>query len=520
MRKGWAVCGFVIGGACLLAMAGEVRSETSPWMTRLPVTREHVAQEHVTHQAEPSQGESGREKSRSEKEQEPEGPSLEERFKELENQLEEQKEEIDGLKSDLKHVVHPGQSEASMNVVGRVHMDYWTFPHTDRGINLIETGDPDISPQDELGFRRLRFGVRGDLPSNMEYRIEMEFAGGNDVEFRDAWLGWNDLPIFQKLIVGNQKRPYGLDQWNSSRYNVFMERPFTNDGFNQDVRRLGVQSWAFSENLEYNWQYGVFNQRNIQDEGIYISDHLQPEYAGRFAHTWWYDETSDGRGYGHWAIAGTLAHPDGSAGGDPDPVGSDRAANEARFRSRPSARTISRWLDTERIDGADWYELIGVEGVLNIGPLQLVGEYQQIMLQRDPGFGDDLFFHGGYVYVAYFLTGEHMPWDRETGQLDMITPFENFFLVERCRGGVGHGWGAWQVAVRMDYGDFSDDNILGGEAQAVTLGVNWYWTPYARMQFNYLVGRIENHRLDADDPDSPIVAGDYEILGTRAMVDF
>ncbi len=450
-----------------------------------------------------------------------EEPSLEERFDALEKELEGHQEEIDDLSSDQRKAVHPGHSKATMKVVGRIHMDYWTFPDTDPDINILETGNPDINPQDELGFRRLRFGVRGDLPSNMEYRIEMEWAGGNDVEFRDAFFGWNDLPFFQTLLIGNQKRPYNLDQWNSSRYNVFMERPFIGDAFNADVRRFGVQSWAHSEDLRFNWQYGVFNQRNLQDEGLYLSDHLQPEYAGRFATTWWYDETSDGRGYGHFAVSGTLAHPDGSAGGDPDPLGTDRAANEARFRSRVEARTAQRWLDTQRIDGADWFELAGVEGVLNVGALQFVAEYQNIWLQRDPGFGPDLFFHGAYGYVSYFLTGEHMPWDRETGQLDMIVPFENFFLIDRCCGGVGGGWGAWQVALRYDYIDLNSQEIFGGQDQAVTLGVNWYWTPYARMQFNYIAGELQDRRFpDSDDPDSAMLAGDYQVFGTRAMVDF
>ncbi len=450
-----------------------------------------------------------------------EQPSLEERFDELEKALEDQKEDIDDLKSDLEKAVFPGHSKATMKVSGRIHLDYWSFPDTDSGINLLETGNPDVSPQDELGFRRLRFGVGGELPSNMEYRIDMEWAGGNDVEFRDAYLGWNDLPLLQTLLIGNQKRPYNLDQWNSSRHTIFMERPFIGDAFNPDARRFGIQSWGHSEDLRFNWQFGVFNQRNIQDEGIYLSDHLQPEYAGRWATTWWYDDTSNGRGYGHFAVSGALAHPDGSAGGDPDPVGSNRAQNEARFQSRPEARTVERWLDTQRIPGADWYKLAGVEGVLNIGPWQFVAEFQNVWLQRDTGFGPDLYFHGAYGYVAYFLTGEHMPWDRETGQLDRVVPFENFFLIDRCSGGVGSGWGAWQVALRYDYIDLTDQEIFGGEAQAVTFAVNWYWTPYARMQFNYIVGELQKRRFpDSDDPNAAIVGGDYQALGVRALVDF
>lgn len=46
--------------------------------------------------------------------------------------------------------------------------------------------------------------------------------------------------------------------------------------------------------------------------------------------------------------------------------------------------------------------------------------------------GPDLSFGGVYCYASYFLTGESMTWDRKSGQLGRVTPFENFFLVRTC----------------------------------------------------------------------------------------
>ncbi len=125
---------------------------------------------------------------------------------------------------ELRLKTNSGHSKSKMKIVGRVHVDYWGFPESSPGIDALEGGP--AGPQDRFGFRRMRFGVRGNLPSNMDYRIEMEFAGGNRSEFRDAWLGFKDIPRFGKILIGNQKRPYGLDHLNSSRYNVFLERPF------------------------------------------------------------------------------------------------------------------------------------------------------------------------------------------------------------------------------------------------------------------------------------------------------
>jgi len=144
-------------------------------------------------------------------------------------------------------------------------------------------------------------------------------------------------------------------------------------------------------------------------------------------------------------------------------------------------------------------------------------------LQRDAGFGPDLHLNGAYVYAAYFLTGEHMPWKRSSGTLDRIKPFENFFLVDTCSDGVKGGWGAWQIAYRWSYADFNDDNIFGGQATSHTLGLNWYWNAYSRMQFNAIYGETQDATIVGGTNTGNIAdlnSGNYTILGARFMVDF
>lgn len=436
---------------------------------------------------------------------------------EFEKRWEEQQEINDELRSQISKSVQPGTKLGTMKIVGRVHLDHWAFPDESPGVNAFERLDSTQGPQDRVLFRRMRFGVRGDVWENMEYRIEMEFGGGDDSQFRDAWLGFQHLPFLQTVRIGNQKRPYGLDHLNSSRYNVFIERPFIVEAFNQDSRRVGIQSWGVSEDEVYNWRFGIFNQRLIQDEGSFISDHYQGEVTGRIASTWWYDECSDGRGYGHWAVSGSVAHPDGSTGVPGLDIGPD--INEARFRTRPEARSSLRWLNTGFINGADWYQLLGLEGVFNAGPVQIVGEHMNIWLQRDAGTGPDVYFHGGYVYLSYFLTGEHIPWNRKTGTLGRVKPFENFFLVDKCCGGTGGGWGAWQVALRLSYGDLTDGDIPGGVGESVTFGMNWHWNDNARVQFNYIYGEISERSL-TDINGQTFTGGSYQVAGTRFMIDF
>ena len=432
---------------------------------------------------------------------------LADRFKELDKRFEALEESIDEVAETAGNnsIVVSGSSKSTMKVSGRVHLDAWGFD-SDGGKEqaALQGFNDGLEPQNRLGFRRLRFGVKGKVNDNMIYKIELELASGNDSEFRDAYLGWTNLPVLQQVLLGNQKRPYGLDHLNSSRFNVFIERPYVIEGFNQDARRLGVQSYGVSEDLAWNWRYGVFNQRNLQGLGNYVDDHLQLEIAGRLANTIWYDEISGGRGYAHWGVSGTHA----------DSTDDTVNGNEARFRTRPEARSSNRWLNTGRIAGADHYEMLGFEGVVNVGAVQVVGEYQSTWVSRDAGF-EDTRFDGGYVYASYFLTGEHMPWNRKSGTVGRIVPFQNFWIVDRCDGCRDAGWGAWQVAARYSVADFSDQEILGGEGESMTLGLNWYWNPNARMQFNYIHGKISNRDVGL----GPQTA-DYDIYGARFMIDF
>jgi phosphate-selective porin OprO/OprP len=391
-------------------------------------------------------------------------------------------------------------SKPSVKVSGRVHLDYWGFPEESPLANFLDGTDPAAGPDDFLGFRRLRFGVKGNVYETMIYKIEMEFASPENLAFKDAYLGWDDLPYLQTVLLGQQKRPYGLDHLNSSRYNVFLERPYVIEAFNQDARRIGACSYGTTEDERWNWRYGWFEMDDLAKDGGQYTDNYQSELAGRLANTIWYDEASEGRGYAHWAVSGTAAFP----GDGPD----------ARFTTRPEARTEGKWFDTGQIAGCQTYQLLGLEGVLNLGSLAIVGEYQTVRAQRSNA--SDLTFGGGYIYAAWFLTGESQPWELYSGTLGRVKPLENAFWVRRCDGGCGRGLGAWQVAARYSHGDFSDQDIFGGVGDSFTFGLNWWWNPYARMQFNYIYGSIDE-RVEAG---APATAGDYNIFGTRFMCDF
>ena len=438
-------------------------------------------------------------------------------------------DDLEGLWEDHKAAIkaekESKKKKSFWKMSGRVHLDNWNFLDTDAGTNFLETGDVNDDPEDRWDFRRIRLEFAGTVPNNMLFRIQIDFNNPAIAEMKDVYLGFTNLPHNQTLLIGNQKRPIGLDHLNSSRHNVFIERPLAVETFNEDARRLGACMYGYTDDEVINWRYGAFLLENINTDGRIRGDYDQGGFYGRLAASPWYDEISGGRGYLHMAVVGSVNQTDGNGQTD-----ADQNTNEARFRTRPLARSDQRWWNTNRILGANNYEQLGYEFMLNIGALQITSEYFGNWVQRDAvgGFsGDDLFFHGGYIFANYFWTGEHVPLNRRVGTIDRVKPFENFFVVDRCCGGTGKGWGALSTGIRYDYLDLADSDINGGRGHAITAGVNWYWTAYSKLQTNMIWGSIDDAGQGQSNggpsgTTQPIagVDGDFTILGMRYMIDF
>ena len=53
------------------------------------------------------------------------------------------------------------------------------------------------------------------------------------------------------------------------------------------------------------------------------------------------------------------------------------------------------------------------------------------------------------------------------------------------------GPGAWEVALRFSSLDLSEVATDDGELESVTLGLNWYINPVARMTLNYISAKTD-----------------------------
>ena len=75
------------------------------------------------------------------------------------------------------------------------------------------------------------------------------------------------------------------------------------------------------------------------------------------------------------------------------------------------------------------------------------------------------------------------------------------------------GRGAWEIGCRFQILDLVDAPINGGRLQNATLGVNWYWNPNMKMQFNYDYLWRDPYGLDP-------ARGSVHGFGTRMAVFF
>jgi phosphate-selective porin OprO/OprP len=345
---------------------------------------------------------------------------------------------------------------------------------------------------DGTQFRRARLGFEGTAFKWWNYRAEVDFAG-NAVNITDFYLQYTKIPK-TVLTVGQFKVPYGLEANNSDNYNTFLERGmFTNAFGNAGAeRRIGVSAaYAPKENINIAVALSGDNESISRGSGA-----APGESWGVNGRATWEPVFDTGKII-HLGIS--AYYRDRLKSGDtPDAV---------RLNDRPNIRIDGGNIaDSGVITNVNSMHYAGAEAAGVFGPLTVAGEAGRLWLDR---FGaDNEHFTGYYGYAAYMLTGETRPF--KGGNFDRIRPFKD----------VGNGGlGAFEVALRYDHLDLSNTPVVaraGNEASSITAGLNWYFSPYAKLMFNWV-------RFWGDDTPLDPVPGEKtkgDAFATRLHLDF
>jgi phosphate-selective porin OprO/OprP len=365
-----------------------------------------------------------------------------------------------------------------LKVGGRIQNDWAWFSQDDS--NEVYYGNI----QDGTEFRRARLALSGTVYNYILFKAEFDFAGaakaGKEVSYKDVYMGIAGIPYVGTIQMGHQKEPIGLEVLTSDDYVTFMERapltallPERNTGFRQQN--------AFG-NDRVTLTTGVF--RDTDDGGRNSGD---GDYAGtaRLTALPWTNEEKGGLIH----LGGAFSHRNPGA--------------DVSYESRPSAHLAPVFVGAE--GAADAVNLIGGEGAVCYGPCRVQAEY--VMSSIDAAEAGDPSFMGYYAYASALLTGERYKYRKSEGVFEQVEPKKNFRQD-------GSGVGAWEAGIRYAFLDLNDQEIYGGELTDITVGLNWYMTPNARMMFNYVNSSVENVGSDGTD------AGSANIFQTRFQIFF
>ena len=165
-------------------------------------------------------------------------------------------------------------------------------------------------------------------------------------------------------------------------------------------------------------------------------------------------------------------------------VRQDTDNDTLRVRTRPQADLAGvRLVDTRAFADADRFATTGLESFWASGPLKLQAEYTTSDVARLAA--PDYTATGGYMSGVYNLTGEGWTW--KDGVPGTASPSDS-------------ARGLWQLGLRYDTIDLDDGAVRGGQMDALTAGVNWYWRNNFKVSLNYVM--VDSERAGvSDDPN-------------------
>ncbi|MHC4338813.1 MAG: OprO/OprP family phosphate-selective porin [Planctomycetota bacterium] len=353
---------------------------------------------------------------------------------------------------------------------GRLHLDWYWQASDEFGPAVTEDG---------VLVRRARIGVEGYAYRNLIYKLKIDFAVA-DVVIVDVFMGLRNLPLAERLLVGHFKRPFSLSAMESSNYFSFLDRPPSVNAFLQ-LRDLGIATATTWFDKRLRLAMGYFKQTNqagTETEGDGYS------FAARFTGL-----PIRERPQGH------ILHLGVSFSYTSPAFGTTQFDTDVTTGDNPAL------IDTGSFQADKYYE-VSFELAWILKSFAVQGEYHLIRVDGTSS-GDPDFF-GWYVEVSYWLTGEKRKYQDVAASFGRVLPKRNFFDGEG-------GWGAWQIAYRIDHTDLNSGFITGGAMTSHTIGVNWHWNPNTRVLFNFIFADVES---------GPEGAGKLQVFETRFQIDW
>ena len=326
--------------------------------------------------------------------------------------------------------------DVSIKVGGRLMYDIDWFD------DEAFTGNTGSGSDSEL--RRARIYVSGEF-GNWEAKVQGDFKDDGDTALSDAYIqynGWDDL----ELVLGKHKEPFGLEEQTSSKDITAIERTMITTAL-APGKNYGASLGSFSD--EFTWMVGLYDHG---DEGGNIATGV----TGRMT----FAPVVTKNQVLHFGAGFRQSRLAGNEYGDADQRLEIHTADEKVGSSSIVGESITAY---------------NFEVAYAAGPFHAQAEFFDA--EVDGGFNADTDISGYYAQFGYVLTGESRPYSK--GKFKRVSPKgEN---------------GAWEM-----FGRFSQYEPGSDEADAVTLGLNYYASKAVRVGVNYVMGDMTEGGVNKD----------------------
>lgn len=444
---------------------------------------------------------------------------------------------------------HESADKAFKWTVGGVtQFDVFGFNGDRRVINSIgqfnNLVDPNLAMQDGMAFRRARLRFSGLLWEQIEFFAQYEFAQaldlrrrtlgispaatsptlgdfdpGDNIGFNEVYMGFISLPVLGNVRIGRHRESLNFVTATADNNQVWLERGLMFDAFNGDFNfsnGVTVQRTYF-EDRAYTL-FGLFQANNNSNRGFYSVGDGEYAYDARFTVLPCYNEEE--QRWIHLGVDYSYRNPH---------------QQQVRYRARPMVRggpafLTPNLLNTGTIFTNDAQQIANLEFAMALGRFTFAAEGATSWVTNAytgglPATNGTLpagvlnrgtyVAAGGYVEALYFLTPDHRRYRKDRPGYDRVIPHSTFYFLDGEHGRI-FSKGAWEVGARYDYVDLTNSGINGGMGNAVTLALNWYLNPNARIQANYF---WQNRIFNPADTSSRI-NGDVNGLGIRFNIDY
>ncbi|PWK92730.1 OprO/OprP family phosphate-selective porin [Fulvimonas soli] len=330
----------------------------------------------------------------------------------------------------------------------------------------------------------VRLGAEGTM-GKLGYHFEVDFAG-NKTSLKEAYLSYA-TPVFglpSKFYLGNFLKDLGTEGSSEGVTTPFMLRnaaatvgePVNSYfGLGGEWKIFGPD-WHYSLSVSGNSPAASTTGSETDSVAYLTRAHWNPLKGGDgFLHVgaWYYYEKI---GNGVASINNTPA------------IALDYNGNLAVSASSIADPTQDRGVG---------YELGGV-----YRNFWAMGEYGKRTI--DSSSVDAVTRHGSSLAAGWMITGEKPGFSSRGGN------WQGVHVSDPLTSG---GWGAFELAARVDHYDFTGAP-RGGKGISYTLGLNWYFNDWSRLMVNYIRWYTDNKVGSYQGPDWG------NSLGVRAQVVF